>query len=140
MPPNSGWLWPHSSTSQSGGLWGITTQPTSVESNCKTRSRDAYFTMSIVTDLLTGIFEFVADVLMFRRQRDKEGLVTRNMADDAVAVARFDFFTTLWIALVSAGLMFLLIFGFDVPVIWGIGIGTIIGVVWGCRRYSQLVR
>ena len=21
-PPNSGWPWPHSSTSQSGGLWG----------------------------------------------------------------------------------------------------------------------
>lgn len=95
--------------------------------------------MSIVTDLLTGIVEFVADVLVFRRQRDKEGHSTRSMSDDAVVVARFDFVTTLWIALVSVGLMFLLIFGFDTPVVWGVGIGSVFGAVWGYRRYSQLV-
>lgn len=95
--------------------------------------------MSIVTDLLTGIFEFVADVLVFRRQRDKRGHATRSMADDAVAVARFDFVTTLWIALVSVGLMLLLIFGFNVSVLWGVGIGTTVGAVWGYWRYSQLV-
>lgn len=96
--------------------------------------------MSIVTDFLADIFEFVADVLLFRRQRRNQGRTTRSLEDDAVAVAHFDFFTVLWISLVSAGLMFLLIFGFDVPVLWGIGIGTIVGVLWGCLKYSQLLR
>lgn len=96
--------------------------------------------MSIVTDLLADIFEFVADVLLFRRQRRNQGRATRSLEEDAVAVARFDFFTVLWISLVCVGLMFLLIFGFDVPVLWGIGIGTTVGVLWGYRSYSQLLR
>lgn len=95
--------------------------------------------MSIVTDFLTGIFEFVADVLVFRRQRDKKGHAMRGMGDDAAAVAGFSFVTTLWIALVSVGLMLLLIFGFDVPVVWGVGIGTIVGAVWGYWMYSRMV-
>lgn len=95
--------------------------------------------MSIVTDLLAGVAEFVADLLVFRRQRSKKGRATRNIADDAVAVAHFDFFTTLWIALVSVCLMFLLIFGFDVPVAWGVGIGTAVGALWGSWKYSQLL-
>ena len=95
--------------------------------------------MSIVTDFLTGIFEFVADVLVFRRQRDKKGHATRGMGDDAAAVAGFSFVTTLWIGLVSVGLMLLLIFGFNVPVVWGVGIGTIVGAAWGYWTYSRLV-
>ncbi|MCS4293209.1 putative membrane protein [Comamonas sp. BIGb0152] len=96
--------------------------------------------MSLVTDLLAGVAEFFADVWVFRRQRQKRGHATRDMADDAMAVARFDFVTALWIALVSVGLMFLLVFGFGVPVGWGVGIGIIVAAVWGYRRYSQVVR
>ena len=96
--------------------------------------------MSIVTDFLIGIFEFIVDILMFRRQRDKKGHATRHMADDAITVAHFDFVTTLWIASVSVGLMFLLIFGFDFPVVWGMGIGIVVGVVWGYWKYWQLTR
>lgn len=96
--------------------------------------------MSLLTDLLAGIVEFFADVLVFRRQRGKQGRATRDMADDAIAVAHFDFVTALRIALVSVGLMFLLIFGFDIPVGWGVGIGMTVAAVWGYRKYSQLVR
>lgn len=96
--------------------------------------------MSIVTDLLAGISEFLADVLVLRRQRDKAGRASRDLADDAVAVAHFDFVTTLWLALVSVGLMFLLIFGFNIPVVWGVGIGMAVGAAWGYWRYRQLVR
>ena len=96
--------------------------------------------MSIVADLLAGISEFLADVLVLRRQRDKAGRASRDLADDAVAVAHFDFVTTLWLALVSVGLMFLLIFGFNIPVVWGVGIGMAVGAAWGYWRYRQLVR
>ena len=34
--------------------------------------------MSIVTDLLAGISEFLADVLVLRRQRDKAGRASRD--------------------------------------------------------------
>ncbi|MDR2298650.1 MAG: hypothetical protein LBE30_09980 [Comamonas sp.] len=95
--------------------------------------------MSFVTDLLTGIFEFVADVLVFRHQRDKRGHAARSITDDAIAVGHFDFVTALWIAMVCVGLTLLLIFGFNVSVAWGVGIGMSIGAVWGYRRYSQLV-
>lgn len=96
--------------------------------------------MSIVTDLLADILAFVADVLLFRRQRGNHGRAARSMEEDAVAVAHFEFFTVLWISLVSVGLMLILIFAFDVPVLWGVGIGTTVGGLWGYRRYSQLLR
>ncbi|CAN7282150.1 hypothetical protein LJR129_001382 [Acidovorax sp. LjRoot129] len=95
--------------------------------------------MSIVTDFLTGIAEFVADVFLFRREREKRGSTTRGIGEDATAVAHFNFFTLLWISLVSVGVMALLIFGFDVHAGWGMGIGIVFGVVWGYWRYSQLV-
>lgn len=95
--------------------------------------------MSIVTDFLTGIVEFVADIFVFRHEREKRGSAARNLGEDAAAVAQFSFITLFWIALVSVGVMALLIFGFDVPAAWGMGIGIVFGVVWGYRRYSQLV-
>jgi len=96
--------------------------------------------MSLVTDLLAGVAEFFADVFVFRRQRQKRGHAERDIADDAMAVAHFDFVTLLWIGLVCVGLMFLLIFGFAVPVGWGVGIGVVVAAVWGYRKYAQLLR
>lgn len=96
--------------------------------------------MSLVTDLLAGIAEFVADVFMFRRQREKRGYTPRGMDEDAEAIARFDFVTLFWIGLVSVGVMFLLIFGMGVPVAWGVGTGVVLGAVWGYWRYSRLLR
>lgn len=96
--------------------------------------------MSIVTDLLAGIVEFVADVFVFRRQRETRGSASRGINEDAAAVAHFNFFTLLWISLISVGVMALLVFGFNVPAGWAIGVGAVFGSVWGYRRYSQLVR
>ena len=96
--------------------------------------------MSILTDLLSGIAEFVADLFVFRRQRERHGSTTRSVGEDAVELARFDFLTMLWIALVTAGLTCLLIFGVGLPVGWGLGIGLAVGLVWAYRRYMQLVR
>lgn len=96
--------------------------------------------MSIVTDLLSAIAEFAADLFVFRRQRERHGRTTRSVGEDAVELARFDFFTMFWIALVSVGLTCLLIFGLGLPVGWGLGIGLAVGLVWAYWRYMQLVR
>jgi hypothetical protein len=95
--------------------------------------------MSIVTDFLTGIVEFVTDVFVLRRERETRGSAARSVGEDAAAVAHFNFITLLWISLVSVGVMALLVFGFDVPAAWGMGIGIVFGVVWAYRRYSQVV-
>ena len=95
---------------------------------------------SILADLVVGIFDFVLDVLLFRSVRDKRGHRRRSVAEDSLAVARFDFVTMVFIALVSVGLMLILAFGFDVPTGWSVGIGLTVGTVWGVWRYAQLVR
>ena len=74
--------------------------------------------MSIVTDFLTGIVEFVTDVFVLRRERETRGSAARSVSEDAAAVAQFNFITLLWISLVSVGVMALLVFGFDVPAAW----------------------
>ncbi|GAB2817427.1 hypothetical protein GCM10027276_18320 [Comamonas piscis] len=96
--------------------------------------------MSLVTDFLAGVAEFVADVFVFRRQRQQRGHAERDIADDAMAVAHFDVITLLWIGLVCVGLMFLLIFGLGVPVGWGVGMGVVVAAVWGYRKYAQMLR
>lgn len=96
--------------------------------------------MGFVIDLILGIFDFVVDVLLFRHLRGKAGHAPRSVADDAMAVAHFDYVTLVWVALVGVGLTFLLIFAFDVPVAWSIGIGLVVAAVWGCRKYYQLIR
>lgn len=96
--------------------------------------------MSIVTDLLSGIADFAADLFVFRRLRERHGSSTRSVGDDAAAIARFDVGTMLFISLVSMGLTFVLVFGVGVPVAWGLGIGIAVGAVWGGWRYWQLVR
>ncbi|MEN5182169.1 hypothetical protein ABE501_20705 [Comamonas testosteroni] len=96
--------------------------------------------MSILIDLILGIFEFIGDVLLFRYLREKEGSRRRSATDDAFVIAHFEFVAMVRIGLVSVGLMFLLIFGLDIPVAWGVGIGLGVGVVWGYRKYVQLTR
>lgn len=96
--------------------------------------------MSIVTELLSGIAEFAADVFLFRRQREQRGSTARSVAEDAAVVARFDFFNVFWIALVSVGVAAVLIFGIGLPVTWGLGIDIGLAVVGACWRYAQLVR
>lgn len=95
---------------------------------------------SILADLVVGIFDFVLDVLLFRGLRRKHGQRNRSVAEDTVEVARFDFVTLTFIALVSVGLMLILAIGFDVPASWSVGIGITIGAIWGLWRYAQLVR
>ena len=63
-----------------------------------------------------------------------------QLAEDTLAVARFDFVTLVFIALVCAGLMLLLALGFGLPAGWSVGIGLAVGVVWGMWRYFRLVR
>lgn len=94
---------------------------------------------SILADLFIGIFDFVLDVLLFRGLRRKHGRSDRSVAEDTFEVARFDFVTMLFIALVSVGLMLLLAFGFGLPVGWSVGIGITVGAIWGVWRYRQLV-
>lgn len=94
---------------------------------------------SIFADLLVGFFDFVMDVLLFRGLRRKHGRRNRSVAEDAFEVARFDFVTMFFIALVCAGLMLLLAFGLGLPVGWSVGIGITVGAIWGVWRYVQLV-
>ncbi|QFZ86954.1 MULTISPECIES: hypothetical protein [Variovorax] len=95
---------------------------------------------SILADLVVGIFDFVLDVLLLRSVRDKRGHRKRSVAEDSLAVARFDFVTLVFIAGVSASLMLLLAFAFDVPTGWSVAIGLTVGAVWGVWRYAQLIR
>jgi len=95
---------------------------------------------SILADLVVGIFDFILDVLLFRGLRRKHGQRNRSVAEDTIEVARFDFVTLTFIALVSVGLMLILALGFDVPAGWSVGIGITVGAIWGLWRYAQLVR
>jgi phosphate/sulfate permease len=94
---------------------------------------------SILADLFIGLFEFVADVFLFRRLRRTHGRQGRSVTEDTLEVARFDFVTLVLIALVSAALMLVLSFGFGVPAGWSVGIGITVGAIWGVWRYRQLV-
>lgn len=96
--------------------------------------------LSFLADFFIGIFDFVLDVLLFRRQRSQHGRRDRGVVEDSFEVARFDFGTMAFIALVSVGLMLLLAFGLGVPVGWSVGIGIAVGAVWGVWRYSRWVR
>lgn len=95
---------------------------------------------SVLADIVIGMFDFVMDVLLFRGQRRARGHRERSTARDTLEVARFDFATLAFIALVCAGLMFLLAFGLGVPVGWSVGIGLTVGAIWGLWKYSHLVR
>lgn len=94
---------------------------------------------SILADLFVGLFEFVADVFLFRGLRRKHGRQSRSVTEDTLEVARFDFVTLLLIALVSAALMLVLSFGFGLSPGWSVGIGITVGAIWGVWRYRQLV-
>lgn len=93
----------------------------------------------ILGDLFIGFFDFVADVFLFRALRRKHGRPDRRVAEDTFEVARFDFVTMVFIALVCAGLMLLLAFGLGLSTGWSVGIGITAGVIWGVWRYVQLV-
>lgn len=95
---------------------------------------------SIFADLLVGFFELVIDVLLFRGLRRKHGRRNRSVAEDTFEVARFDFVTLTYIALVSVGLMLFLALAMDLPAGWSVGIGLAVGAIWGVWRYAQLVR
>lgn len=94
---------------------------------------------SILADLFVGFFDFVLDVLLFRGQRRKHGRRDRSVAEDTFEVARFDFVTTVFIALACVGLMLLLAFGLGLSAGWSVGIGVAVGAIWGVWRYNQLV-
>ncbi|SCX72987.1 hypothetical protein [Variovorax sp. EL159] len=95
---------------------------------------------SILADLFIGFFDFVLDVVLFRGLRRKHGTRDRSVAEDTFEVARFDFITMTFIALVSAGLMLFLTFGLGLSAGWSVGIGIAFGAIWGIWRYVQLVR
>lgn len=95
---------------------------------------------SILADLCIGLFDFVMDVLLFRALRRKHGRGSRSVAEDTFAVARFDFATMLFIALVCVALMLFLAFGLGFPAAWSAGIGIGAGAIWGVWRYARLVR
>jgi hypothetical protein len=92
-----------------------------------------------LTDVVVGIFEFIVDVVLFRRQRRQRGHSERAFSEDADEIARFDFLTLTRIGLVSAALMFFLSFVAGVSVGWSVAMGVAVGVVWGVWRYMQLV-
>lgn len=95
---------------------------------------------SILADLAIGLADLVLDVLLFRWLRRKHGRRDRGIAEDAFVVARFDFVTTVFIALVCAGLILLLALGFGLPAGWSVGIGVAAGSIWGVWRYFRLIR
>lgn len=94
---------------------------------------------SFLADLFVGVFDFVLDVFVFRGQRRKHGRRERSVAEDSFEVARFDFVTMTFIALVCVGLMLLLAHGVGLSAGWSIGIGLAVGAVWVVWRYMQMV-
>jgi uncharacterized membrane protein len=94
---------------------------------------------TILGDLVIGVVDFVLDVLLFRGQRRKRGLRTRELAQDAYEVARFDFLTLTLVALACAGVMLLLNYGLGLAAGWSVGIGIVLGVIWGLWRYFRMV-
>lgn len=94
---------------------------------------------NVLTDIVVGIFEFIVDVVLFRRQRRKRGHGDRAFSEDAGEIARFDIVTLTYIGLVSVALMFLLSFVAGVSVGWSIAVGVVVGVVWGVWRYMRLI-
>lgn len=95
---------------------------------------------SFLTDIVVGFFEFVMDVVLFRRQRRHRGRAERSLAEDAADVAHFDFVTLVLISAVSTGLVLVLAFVIGLPVGWSLAIGIAVGVAWGLWRYSQLLQ
>ncbi|WP_395316690.1 hypothetical protein [Variovorax sp. UC74_104] len=94
---------------------------------------------SLLTDFVVGIFEFIVDVVLFRRQRRKRGHSNRAFSEDAKELARLDLITLTYIGLASVALMLFLSFIAGVPVGWSVAVGIAVGVVWGVWRYMQLV-
>lgn len=95
--------------------------------------------MSFLASLLTGIAEFAVDVLMWKRHSDKVRH-SEDLTKHTFNVAYFNFFTTVWIGLLSVGLMFLLIFGLNIPIGWGVGLGVTVGAGLGYWKYQQAIR
>lgn len=96
--------------------------------------------LSFLTDIVVGFFEFVMDVVLFRRQRRHRGRRERSLAEDAADVAHFDFVALVLISTVSAALVLVLAFVVGMPVVWSVAIGIAVGVLWGLWRYSQLLQ
>ncbi|MGJ7541914.1 hypothetical protein [Variovorax sp. LT1R16] len=94
---------------------------------------------NVLTDVVVGIFEFIVDVVLLRRQRRKRGHSDRAFSEDARAVAHFDLFTLTYIIFVSVALMLFLSFVAGVSVGRSIAVGVAVGVVWGVWQYMQLV-
>lgn len=92
-----------------------------------------------LTDVVVGLFEFIVDVVLFRRQRCKRGHSERAFSEDAGEIARFDIVTLTSIGLASVALMLFLSFVVGVSVGWSVGVGVAVGVVWGVWRYMQMV-
>lgn len=96
--------------------------------------------LSLLTDFIVGIFEFIVDVVLFRGQRRKRGHSDRAFSEDAREIAHFDLITLTYISLASVALMFFLSFIAGVSVGWSVAVGVAVGVVWGIWRYMQLVK
>ena len=94
---------------------------------------------NVLTDVVVGLFEFIVDVVLFRRQRRKRGSSERAFSEDAGEIARFDIVTLTSIGLASVALMLFLNFVVGVSVGWSVGVGVGVGVVWGVWRYMQMV-
>ncbi|MET3180662.1 UNVERIFIED_ORG: hypothetical protein ABIC43_003828 [Variovorax guangxiensis] len=95
--------------------------------------------LSLLTDFVVGIFEFIVDVMLFRTQRRKRGHSDHAFSEDAREIARFDLITLTYIGLASVALVLFLSFIAGVPVGWSIAVGIAVGVIWGVWRYMQLV-
>lgn len=94
---------------------------------------------SLLADFVVGIFEFILDVVLFRRQRRKRGHSDRTFSEDAHEIARFDLITLTYIGIASVALMLFLSLIAGVPAGWSVAVGIAVGVVWGVWRYMQLV-
>ncbi|MDH6593249.1 hypothetical protein M2165_003138 [Variovorax sp. TBS-050B] len=94
---------------------------------------------SLLTDFVVAIFEFIVDVVLFRRQRRKRGHSDRAFSDDAHEIARFDLITLTYIGLASVAVMIFLSFIAGVPLGWSIAVSIAVGVAWGVWQYMRLV-
>lgn len=94
---------------------------------------------NVLTDVVVGLFEFIVDVVLFRRQRRKRGHSERACSEDAGEIVRFDLVTLTSIGLASVALMLFLSFVIGVSVGWSVGVGVAVGGVWGVWRYMQMV-
>lgn len=89
--------------------------------------------------LLEDFIEYVLDVWLVRRVRNKRGLPENSIAEDATKVAGY-YVWVLMTSLVASVAILMLIFLFDWPAFWAIALITVPLGVYAGIKFVRLMR